>query len=511
MTLELRVLSGACAGQRATFAQAVVTVGRHPACDFRFDPEQDREVSTRHAELRRSGDQWRVVDLRSTNGTYLNDLRVEGETELQAGDVLTFGTSGPRVEVGISADVAAEPPRGSGTAVRVSWGNAPRAAAPPAPALPRAYRAAPAASAPPAASVASAPDARVRTGGRTPTRERIAAAVHESTRGLRRMLVGVSVLLVLAVGGALAWSQLSARQHRAEIARLSQEVRRQQAAWDAQYRSMTGRLSSLDSAYQIERSRTEVLQQELEVAARRGSAAEIEALRRRIVASQSKTRGIVAAALMDPRKVNRMSGPGVVLVAVQQQDGQAYSGSGFNVLPAGLIVTNRHVVQDASGRAVKAIKVMFAGTKGAWLPARVVKVGLGREDDLALLAVDAAGTFPTVAGVTASRTSVDVGSPIATIGFPLGTDLAGLEGSIDDVTATPTLTAGTVSKLLPSVLQVDAYSGQGASGSPVFDEDGNVVGVIYGGAPGSEGRVVYAVPSERLIALLPPQAAAILR
>ena len=68
-----------------------------------------------------------------------------------------------------------------------------------------------------------------------------------------------------------------------------------------------------------------------------------------------------------------------------------------------------------------------------------------------------------------------------------------------------------MSKLLPSVVQIDSYSGHGASGSPLLDRDGNVVGVIYGGAPGSAGRIVYAVPSERLIAMLPREAGAIVR
>src|SRR3712207_3242511 len=115
---------------------------------------------------------------------------------------------------------------------------------------------------------------------------------------------------------------------------------------------------------------------------------------------------------MDPRKVHQRSGAGVVIVAVQQQDGQAFSGSGFNVAPGGLVVTNRHVVQDAVGRPVKAVRVMFAGAKGAWLPARVVRTGLTKEDDLALLQLETPGPYPVVAGVAPSRRRVDVGSPV---------------------------------------------------------------------------------------------------
>jgi S1-C subfamily serine protease len=53
------------------------------------------------------------------------------------------------------------------------------------------------------------------------------------------------------------------------------------------------------------------------------------------------------------------------------------------------------------------------------------------------------------------------------------------------------------------VVQIDAFAGQGSSGSPVFNASGEVVGVVYGGATESAGRIVYAVPAARVRALLP--------
>jgi S1-C subfamily serine protease len=58
---------------------------------------------------------------------------------------------------------------------------------------------------------------------------------------------------------------------------------------------------------------------------------------------------------------------------------------------------------------------------------------------------------------------------------------------------------------------MDSWSGHGASGSPVFDAQGHVVGVIYGGARESVGRIVYAVPAQRLAAFIGADGAAILR
>jgi len=57
---------------------------------------------------------------------------------------------------------------------------------------------------------------------------------------------------------------------------------------------------------------------------------------------------------------------------------------------------------------------------------------------------------------------------------------------------------GTVSKVLPDVMQVDGYGAPGSSGSPIFGRDGRVVGVLYGGERESQGRIVYAVPAGRV-------------
>ena len=70
------------------------------------------------------------------------------------------------------------------------------------------------------------------------------------------------------------------------------------------------------------------------------------------------------------------------------------------------------------------------------------------------------------------------------------------------ITARSTLVAGTLSKSLSDVLQIDAYAGQGSSGSPVFNSAGSVIGVVYGGARESAGRIVYAVPVDDVAALV---------
>ena len=99
MSVEFRVLTGSRAGQRERFTKSVIAIGRHPLCDFRFDPQQDLDVSTRHAEVRAVGDGYVLADIGSTNGTYVNGVRIAREQKLNSGDVVWFGEFGPRVRV----------------------------------------------------------------------------------------------------------------------------------------------------------------------------------------------------------------------------------------------------------------------------------------------------------------------------------------------------------------------------------------------------------------------------
>ncbi len=67
--------------------QPVTTVGRHPRSDVVLD---DVRVSRRHAELRWTNGELRVVDVGSLNGSYVNGQAVES-TALVPGDELQFG------------------------------------------------------------------------------------------------------------------------------------------------------------------------------------------------------------------------------------------------------------------------------------------------------------------------------------------------------------------------------------------------------------------------------------
>ena len=63
-------------------------MGRDPASDLYIE---DKTISARHAKLSYHHGQWWVEDLRSTNGTFLNDEPVQEPLVLASGDRLRFG------------------------------------------------------------------------------------------------------------------------------------------------------------------------------------------------------------------------------------------------------------------------------------------------------------------------------------------------------------------------------------------------------------------------------------
>lgn len=81
------VIQGAKAGARYLLDSDVVKVGRHPDSDIFLD---DITVSRRHAEVACSAATYRVNDVGSLNGTYVNRLRVD-DAELFDGDELRIG------------------------------------------------------------------------------------------------------------------------------------------------------------------------------------------------------------------------------------------------------------------------------------------------------------------------------------------------------------------------------------------------------------------------------------
>ena len=114
LTVVVDHVAGARRGERQALpADARVRFGRHPECEVAFDAHADLDASSRHAELRPGERAWMLVDLGSSNGTFVGGQRVT-EARVDAGRPveIEFGAGGPRVRlfVGDAAAVAGLPP-----------------------------------------------------------------------------------------------------------------------------------------------------------------------------------------------------------------------------------------------------------------------------------------------------------------------------------------------------------------------------------------------------------------
>lgn len=82
--------------QPLTFAVPEVIIGRSPTCAYTIHNET---VSSNHARLSYHHEQWWVEDLRSTNGTFINDERVATPMVMMNGDDLRCGQVTIRVQI----------------------------------------------------------------------------------------------------------------------------------------------------------------------------------------------------------------------------------------------------------------------------------------------------------------------------------------------------------------------------------------------------------------------------
>jgi hypothetical protein len=95
MAYQLVVLKGRSGSKILRLAGGVTTVGRQQDCQLRIGSSQ---VSRKHCQLVDKGPELVLVDLGSSNGTFVNGKKVIGQLLLKPGDVLSFGKVKFRVE-----------------------------------------------------------------------------------------------------------------------------------------------------------------------------------------------------------------------------------------------------------------------------------------------------------------------------------------------------------------------------------------------------------------------------
>jgi serine protease Do len=162
-------------------------------------------------------------------------------------------------------------------------------------------------------------------------------------------------------------------------------------------------------------------------------------------------------------------------------------GSGFIISADGYVVTNNHLIQGAGGRGtVDEVTVILSDRRE--LPARII--GRDQASDLALLKIEG-NNFPFVQW--GDSTQARVGDWVLAIGNPYG--LGG------------TVTSGIISALHRGItgagaydryIQTDASINMGNSGGPMFDLNGNVIGVNSAliSPTGANVGIGLAIPAE---------------
>ncbi|MBQ7001041.1 MAG: trypsin-like peptidase domain-containing protein [Oscillospiraceae bacterium] len=203
---------------------------------------------------------------------------------------------------------------------------------------------------------------------------------------------------------------------------------------------------------------------------------------------------------MTPAQLYATSVNSVVAISTTVQANTIYgptqgssSGSGFILTEDGYVITNYHVVENATAIQV----ITHDGTEYA-----ATLVGSDSTNDLAVLKVDATGLAAAPLG---SSTDLMIGDMVVAIGNPLGnlasTQTVGYVSGIDREVSTDKLTT-------ISMIQTDAAINPGNSGGPLFNMRGEVIGITtakYSGTTGSGATIEgigFAIPIDDVAPLI---------
>lgn len=189
--------------------------------------------------------------------------------------------------------------------------------------------------------------------------------------------------------------------------------------------------------------------------------------------------------------------PSVVRVSTIAKSGDPFEsgiriGSGFLWDSAGNIVTNEHVVRDAT------IIWVFL-TSGKDLEAEVV--GTARNYDLAVIRLKQPQALPPPLVIGTSK-DLKVGHMVSAIGSPFGLDQSFTLGVISALKRQLPTNRG---REITGIIQTDAAIYPGNSGGPLLDSSGRLIGVntVSYGVTGSSAPLGFAIPVDLVSRIVP--------
>lgn len=515
-----------------TVSEAGVTFGRDAGNTIPIPAERFPGVSGKHARLEVVDDELWLEDLGSSNGTQVAGRAIQRE-RLEHGAVFELGAGGPRFVV-------------------VSSEKLDKTVA-----MPR----------PPEVEQAT----KQKLGDDTMYLVREKLGIHEqmgvgemvASRSRRtRSMIGVLAFLLVAslVGGwwilkqneresqdALARIQEENEYLRGQLAEHRAEVDAQRVDWEARGREFDDAKvvwETEKSSLEEESLRLHELLGKLE-ADERATSGELELLRARLEETnstlelynplnleQQKLREVArverCTVLIEADQVFRDEDTGQVLFVDDEGpfgptvnfEGKGEelkleaTGSGFVLTQDGWVVTNAHVVHKkheeepfSIGPDIKLVpevelRVVFSGDSRRH-PATLVKVAADDREDLALLKIEPFEDMPFLEAPELDAPPPARGTEVFLIGFPLGKRVFH-EGD----TMLASTFKGVLSRVLDDYLQVDAAVHPGASGGPLIDGSGKVIGIVVGmqtvDENASSSAIGYIIPVAHLEKLWPP-------
>jgi S1-C subfamily serine protease len=204
------------------------------------------------------------------------------------------------------------------------------------------------------------------------------------------------------------------------------------------------------------------------VSPKQPSTAEVEKLKREFTRQVSKTHKIEQDLQTLKENVNNKTEAPAFEAKV--------GGTGFLIDAKGLMITNAHIVKNS-----KNIKV--SNIKGEQFNAYVVRLDVNR--DVAIIKIDDSRFKPLTLPYGIRKTNSDIAEPIFTLGFPRDEIVYG-EGYLSAKT-------GYMGDTLSCQITIPANPGN--SGGPIFNHNGEVIGILSAKETQAEGAV-FAIQSK---------------
>ncbi|MFN0058936.1 MAG: trypsin-like peptidase domain-containing protein [Planctomycetota bacterium] len=522
-TLRLKNLNGPGLPETLEVPDDGLTFGRDPSNHIVLEPEQYPFTSSFHARIGYDNDRLYIEDLKSKNGTLVNNHEVERRV-LKLGDLVQLGRGrGARFLVVSEHDMSRT------QELRLT-------------------------------SASSTPGTQSAEMSRTTVMRLKRALGLPETGGLeagelnrRSALKVYGLIACIALASLVGYYYLLATHdekvaqltdliglHSRQLAEAAEKLKTEQLAREQNRRELegerdrlVGRLNALESSGEHSQQELGKVRDELADTTRRLELYNPINLENEEQSRRERLRAVLRAVVyVEKLTVYREAGSARYLhlnpvdglhlrEVVLAEDAelvtqQRESGSGFCVSADGHIITNAHVVMTAQdeeerehdGKRLElasVLNVIFSGD-GIRHRAELESLSFEGPDDFAVLRIQPPADMPFIKDFTVERTVPAEGSEVRLFGFPLG------EALIQDVSVyNASVFSGIVSRVQArDYFQVQAAVYPGNSGGPVLDLDGRVVGIVTAvqRLPGSDSiasDIGYALPITGLRKFWPPE------